>query len=297
MQSTDVSNHYLCILSVIKRQGLTYFDGHIYEGTGMWHESHIFQHDPSNDMETLHKLPLKPTHLFGEGVSHYYVWKSVNNGEERVKEHRLIQLTWKDKIGFIYSLPNLELIQEFKYDTVTGEGWGITFVEHTNEFFVSDGSEYLMVWDAETLEEKRRFAVTFDTDGETVPVKLLNELEFVDFAPHLRDDNIVGNQQACDTSGGSGRGECPNSQFTPSMRILANVWYRDDIVSIDPMSGEVKRIYNLQDIYPPNQRNQDKADVLNGISVTGESPTDGSGLELWVTGKLWPNMYRIQLID
>ena len=265
----------------------------------MWHESHIFQHNPSNKMETLHKLPLTPTHLFGEGVSHYFVWKTVNG--ERVKEHRLIQLTWKDKIGFIYSLPDLELIQEFKYDTVTGEGWGITFVEHTNEFFVSDGSEFLIIWDAETLEEKRRFAVTFDTGGDTVPVKLLNELEFVDFAPHLKDDIIMGNQRDCDTSGGSGRGECPNSvdtsKFTPSMRILANVWYRDDIVSIDPMTGEVKRIYNLQDIYPSNQRYEDKADVLNGISVTGEYPTDGSGLELWVTGKLWPNMYRIQLID
>lgn len=260
----------------------------------MEHESHIFQHDPTDKMKTLSKVPVTPTHLFGEGISHYYIWKNDNG--QRVKEHRLIQLTWKDKVGFVYSLPDMQIIKEFSYETTTGEGWGITFAEHTNEFYVSDGSEWLMVWDAETLEEKRRIAVTFDRGSETVTVNLLNELEFVDFNP----SHSSGMQQSCDTDGGDGSGECTNSVdsgFTPSMRILANIWYQDVIVGIDPVSGEVKRVYNLHDIYPIQQRHQDRADCLNGISVTSEAPSDGNGLQVWVTGKLWPNMYRIQLID
>jgi glutaminyl-peptide cyclotransferase len=81
------------------------------------------------------------------------------------------------------------------------------------------------------------------------------------------------------------------------MRILANIWYQDVLVGIDPISGAIKRVYNLQDIYPIEKRHKDQADCLNGISVTGELPVDGNGLQVWVTGKLWPNMYRIQLID
>ena len=262
----------------------------------MEHESHVFQHDPTAKMETLKKVPVTPTHLFGEGISHYYVWKSENG--KQVKEHRLIQLTWKNKVGFIYSLPDLKVIREFKYDTVTGEGWGITFVEHTNEFYVSDGSEWLMVWDAETLEEKRRLTVTFDRGSETVTVNLVNELEFVDFDPNLNGE--APNMPKCDeSSGDTGHAECRNDtpQFTSSMKILANIWYQDVIVAIDPISGEVKRVYNLKDIYPMNQRHKDGADCLNGISVTGDTPDSKTGLQIWVTGKLWPSMYRIQLID
>ncbi|KAL7510352.1 hypothetical protein ACHAXN_011999 [Cyclotella atomus] len=276
-------------------QGLTYYNGHIYEGTGMEHESHIFRHDPTDNMKTQAKISVTPSHLFGEGISHYYVWKDEDG--KRVKEHRLIQLTWKDKVGFIYSLPDMKMIKEFTYETVTGEGWGITFIEHTNEFYVSDGSEWLMIWDAGTLEEKRKVAVTFDRGSETVKVDLVNELEFVDFDPSNDRPEM---QQNCDTSGGNGRGECPNSarsSFTPAMRILANIWYQDVIVSIDPLSGKVKRVYNLGDIYPIHKRHEDRADCLNGISVTGKAPSDGNGLQIWVTGKLWPNMYRIQLIN
>eukprot|EP00804_Cyclotella_cryptica_P018608 CCRYP_011410-RA/>CCRYP_011410-RA protein AED:0.06 eAED:0.06 QI:145/1/1/1/1/1/2/386/352 len=281
-------------------QGLTYYNGHIYEGTGLEEESHILQHDPADKMTTLNKVPVKPRHLFGEGISYYYIWKTDGNGH-RVKENRLIQLTWRDQVGFIYSLPDLKVIKEFKYDTTTGEGWGITFVEHTNEFYVSDGSEYLMVWDAETLEEKRRITVVFDAGSQNVTVNLVNELEFIDFtSDHTCMPEISENSSNADSS--SENNECPKSAqtsaFTSSMRILANIWYQDILVSIDPTSGWVKKVYNLNDIYPVSQRHEDGSDCLNGISVTGKQPLIGnSGVQVWVTGKWWPNMFRIQLID
>ena len=269
-------------------QGLTYFDGHIYEGTGMEQQSHIMCHDPNNSMKTLTKMKVTPTHLFGEGISYYYVWKLDEQTGNSIKEHRLIQLTWKDKVGKIYSLPDMTIINEFTYDTVTGEGWGITFVPHRNEFYLSDGSEHLIVWDAITLEEKRRIVVMFDRgDGNPNPVQYLNELEFVDFAS---SDNDAGKQ--CIEEGTCSKG----SPFTPTMKILANVWYQDVLISICPESGQVKKVYDLRDLYPHDQRNKD-ADCLNGISITGTRPKDNEGLEVWVTGKLWPKMYRIQLRD
>lgn len=260
------------------------------------------RHDPTRNMKTLDKIPLTPSHLFGEGISYYYVWTTDSSTGKSTKEHRIIQLTWKDKIGKIYTLPNMQLVQEFRYDTSTGEGWGITFVPHTNEFYVSDGSEYLIVWDAETLEEKRRVVVTFDGGpGGTVDVvKYVNELEFVDFSadePQImmsRDKNssLCREDDECSDASSS------SSSFTSTMKILANVWYQDVLVSIDPVTGRIGRIFDLRDIYPADQRDQDGADCLNGISVTNRDSNEVyEGLDVWVTGKLWPKMYRIKLID
>jgi glutamine cyclotransferase len=330
----------------------------LYEGTGLKHQSQILQHDPTQNMKTLEKRKVQPGHLFGEGITYYYVDKQLDDnseGGEVVREHRLIQLTWKDKIGMIYRIhtnnnkdddttseedngsggqsaadaESLELIDTFKFNTHTGEGWGITFVPHTKEFYVSDGSEYIHVWDVETLEEKRRMAVTLERQGgsggggsSSVRLKYVNELEFVEFRSKnecggaVRDWDIHDvyleqcqegdgeyEQTTCSsvTSESDTAGECNNDEnntrFTSTMSILANVWYQDVLIRIDPVTAKIIRVYDLSDIYPYEQRKKDGADCLNGISVTGKDAEEEEGLELWVTGKLWPKMYRIRLID
>ncbi|KAL7468188.1 hypothetical protein ACHAXS_008407 [Conticribra weissflogii] len=303
-------------------QGLTYYNGHIYEGTGLEHQSHIFQHDPSDSMTTLRKIPLAPANFFGEGIAYYYTWVKgdVEGKGDMRKEHRLIQLTWKNKRGYIYSLddgdPNnddsqsensshLKVIREFDYDTVTGEGWGITFLPHTNEFYISDGSHFLSVWDADTLDLKRKIPVKFkrkvmvdgELNSEWLDVDHINELEFVDF--ETGGDGTTGRDYdedgVCLNDGAACNDDTP-SPHKESMRILANVWYQDLIISIHPETGEVERVYDFRDLYPIEQRQRDGADVLNGISLTGSTNADGEeGVELWITGKWWPNMYRVCL--
>lgn len=283
-------------------QGLTHFDGHIYEGTGLEQQSSLLRHDPSDGMKTLDKLPLSKSalsddHLFGEGITHYHVWKMDESTGRRAKEHRLIQLTWKNKVAKVYSLPSMEVLREFAYATTTGEGWGITFVPRTDEFYVSDGSDRLMVWDAETFVEKRRLSVTFEpSGGEAQSVRHVNELEFVDYAAANGIDDSDG-RRTCGGDDDGGEGTCPPATFTSSMKILANLWYQDVIVAIDPMTGKISRVYDLRDIYPHHTR-EEGADCLNGISLSGAVKRDGEeGLEIWVTGKLWPKMYRIRLIE
>jgi len=312
-------------------------------------------------MKTLQSRNVEPGHLFGEGITCYYVDRLITDsgGEEVVaREHRLIQLTWKDGIGMIYRInddsssvdtdsieeeegnneqqkESLELIDTFTFNTHTGEGWGITFVPQTKEFYVSDGSEYIFVWDVETLAEKRRMAVTLERGGDgassssnSVRLKYVNELEFVDFNIknkcggdvkdwEIHDVYLEQCQEGDDhqsryyfssfNSGESGSKSATDTEecrsddnntgrFTSTMSILANVWYQDVLIRIDPVTAKVTRVYDLSDIYPHEQRKKDGADCLNGISVTGKE-SSGEGLELWVTGKLWPKMYRIRLID
>lgn len=70
--------------------------------------------------------------------------------------------------------------------------------------------------------------------------------------------------------------------------IYANRWYRNEILKIDPNSGEVVGIIDLSKIAHQHQTNS-LDDVLNGIAW------DEQRQGFWITGKRWPKMYLIQL--
>ena len=72
-------------------------------------------------------------------------------------------------------------------------------------------------------------------------------------------------------------------------RIWANIWQTDRIVIINPADGKVEGSINLQGLLPVMERQRD-TDVLNGIA---RNPADGG---IWVTGKNWPWLYRIELV-
>lgn len=207
-------------------QGLVYQDGELFEGTGRRGHSALRLVDlPTGEI-------LRSTRLadaqFGEGVT---IWQD-----------RIIQLTWKGGIGFVYDKDTFELLRTFSYPT---EGWGIT---HDGSYLVmSDGSAVLRFWDPETFEEVRSVEVT--AQGE--PVANLNELEYVD-------------------------GE-----------ILANVWQTDFVVRIRPEDGAVVGWIDLSGLLS----GADGAGVLNGIAY------DTAGDRLFVTGKYWPKLFEIDLVD
>ena len=70
--------------------------------------------------------------------------------------------------------------------------------------------------------------------------------------------------------------------------IWANVWGSDSIVVISPDSGEVRATLDLRGLLPASDRRAG-TDVLNGIT---RDPTNGA---IWVTGKRWPWLYRLEL--
>jgi glutamine cyclotransferase len=71
-------------------------------------------------------------------------------------------------------------------------------------------------------------------------------------------------------------------------RIWANIWQTDRIVIINPADGVVEASVDMRDLLPLPERRSD-TDVLNGIA---RNPADGG---IWVTGKNWPWIYRIEL--
>jgi glutamine cyclotransferase len=71
--------------------------------------------------------------------------------------------------------------------------------------------------------------------------------------------------------------------------IYANVWQTDRIAMIAPADGHVTGWIDLAGLLTAAERAQG-ADVLNGIAY------DSLGDRLFVTGKLWPKLFEIQLV-
>jgi len=71
--------------------------------------------------------------------------------------------------------------------------------------------------------------------------------------------------------------------------IYANVWQTEKIARIDPADGRVVGWIDLTGLLTPAEISEG-ADVLNGIAY------DSLGDRLFVTGKLWPKLFEIQLV-
>lgn len=209
-------------------QGLEIREGRLFQGTGHYGSSRLQVFDLESG-KLLRERRL-PDHLFGEGIT--------------VIGEQVVQLTWRNGIGLVYRLEDLEPVASF---SLAGEGWGLA--NDGERLVYSDGSATLRFIDPGT------WAVSGDllVRCNGTPVPYLNELE-----------------------------------WTPA-GILANVWRTDLLVLIDPDSGEVTGELDLSGLLPMEEREWG-TDVLNGIA----RDADGS---LWVTGKNWPWLYRLELLE
>jgi glutamine cyclotransferase len=150
-------------------EGLFWRDGFLYESTGLEGRSSIRKVTLETGVPEQERMI--DSRYFGEGIID---WKG-----------KLIELTWKDQVGFIYDIATFEKIGEFSY---AGEGWALTRDE--TRIIMSDGTSFLRFLDPETLKETGRVQVT----DQGRPVTDINELEYVKgevFANIWQTDRIV----------------------------------------------------------------------------------------------------------
>jgi glutamine cyclotransferase len=135
-------------------QGLEYFDGYLYEGTGLKGRSSVRKVELETgkvvQQETIHPQ------YFGEGIT--------------IAQGKLFQVTWQDRMGLVYDAKTLKPIRTFTY---FGEGWGLT--HDTAVMIMSDGTSTLRFLELTRFQERRRLRVT----DAGVPIERLNELEWI----------------------------------------------------------------------------------------------------------------------
>jgi glutamine cyclotransferase len=71
-------------------------------------------------------------------------------------------------------------------------------------------------------------------------------------------------------------------------QVYANIWGEEKIAIINPQTGQVTGWIDLTGIHNPE--NTDADSVLNGIAY------DEEGDRLFVTGKMWSQLFQIKLI-
>jgi glutaminyl-peptide cyclotransferase len=136
-------------------QGLEFFNGNLYEGTGREGQS-LLRLININDGRPLKELRLEDRY-FGEGIT--------------IMNNKIYQLTWSTHKGFVYDLATFNKVNEFSYNT---QGWGLTHDD--NYLIMSDGSEKLSFLDPVTFKVVKQIQVC-DNNGI---VNSLNELEYID---------------------------------------------------------------------------------------------------------------------
>jgi len=135
-------------------QGLLIHDGKLYESTGQ-KQSYIGIVNIKTGKPD--KKVVLDDKYFGEGIT--------------VLNNKIYQLTWENKVGFIYDVNTFEKLGEFAYDS---EGWGLTHDNH--HLIMSDGTEKLIYLDTTTLKPVKTVRVK-DENGF---VTKLNELEYME---------------------------------------------------------------------------------------------------------------------
>lgn len=135
-------------------EGLEYRAGFLYESTGLEGRSVLrkVKLETGAVVEEIHLAP----QYFGEGIT--------------VINQKIVQLTYKTNIGFVYDQGTFKQQKTFNYP---GEGWSLA--NDGRQIYMDDGTAEIRVWDAVTLAERKRITV-HDATG---PVKNVNELECV----------------------------------------------------------------------------------------------------------------------
>lgn len=138
-------------------EGLEYHDGFFYESAGDYGHSSLRKVDPATG-KILQKADLDKQY-FGEGMT--------------VIGNKIIQLTYREKVGFVYDKATLKKLSEFSY-TAGREGWGLAF--DGEKVLNTDGSNTIFFLNKDTYQKIGSIDV-FDNKG---PIQNLNELEVID---------------------------------------------------------------------------------------------------------------------
>ena len=245
-------------------QGLIYTGGFLYESTGRQGQSSIRK----VDLKTGRVIQRRAVdnRFFGEGLTE---WRGQLTQLTPMRTKPTVRsLTLEDLKTIITSFGrSLDRDSSVWYDlnslepqsTVTyrGDGWGLTHDDH--QLIKSDGTSMLRFLNPDTMKWQAQIGVVDAGEG----IRWLNELEFIN-------------------------GD-----------VYANIWQQDRIAIIQLNSGQVKGWIDLSELRP---RMVPPPQDVEGLGAYGKAVANGiaydpDGGRLFVTGKNWPRLFEIRLLN
>ena len=204
-------------------QGLEFYEGRLFESTGVYGESSLREVNLSTG-EVIRSVNLSEDE-FGEGITFV--------------DDQIFQLTWKQGIAYRYDVETFEVVQTYYYD---GQGWGLAY--DGNQLIMSDGSDVLQFRNATTFEVESTLDVTLNNES----LGQLNELEMYDgllLANVYQTEQIVGidlssgvvvwniNASGLKTEGGEVLNGIAHDASTNSLWITGKYWSKMYNISFD----------------------------------------------------------------
>ena len=162
-------------------EGLVYQDGYLYESGGGYLDP-----PPGQEMDgqsSLRKVDLTT----GKVVKKVLVDPKVFAEGISIVGNKIIQLTWTQKIGYVYDKDTFKLIKTFA-NNVGAEGWGMCF--DGNKMYMDDSTNRIWFLDKDDYHAKG-FIDVYDDKG---PMNNINELEYIDgkiFANVFQTNDIL----------------------------------------------------------------------------------------------------------
>ncbi len=227
--------------------------------------THYFPHDTS---------------LFTEGFSFYdgQLFESTGSPEELPQTRSLVGIS---------DLPTGKFTSKIEIDKSIYFGEGIVFLNN-KLYQLTYKNQVGFIYDAKTFRQLGQFKYS-STEGwglttdETFLIMSdgTNKLTYLDpvtFKP-TKTVNVTEKGYPID--------KLNELEFIKGF-IYANIWMSNFIVKIDPASGKVVGKFDLSSLTNEAKRINPNADVLNGIAY------DATSDKVYVTGKMWSNIYQIQ---
>lgn len=137
-------------------QGLEFYNGYLYEGTGENGQSKLMKIDIRTG-KPLQLIELDEKY-FGEGIT--------------ILNNKIYQLTYHAQICFVYDLESFEKVDSFRF--ASAQGWGLT--NDGENLIMSDGTNILTWIDPVNYSVVKKLQVA-DNKGLIINI---NELEYVD---------------------------------------------------------------------------------------------------------------------
>lgn len=137
-------------------QGLEFYQGKLYEGTGSGSAAGSFLMEIDHETGKANRKIALDKELFGEGIS--------------ILNDTVYQLTWQNKKAFAYQVHDFRRIAEY---SINHEGWGLT--NNGKELIASDGSSKLYYYEPGSFRLLRTQSIT---EAGALSYNL-NELEYV----------------------------------------------------------------------------------------------------------------------
>lgn len=131
----------------------------VYESDGMENASQLIKYTLGSSTPTIVKK--QPAEIFSEGCA--------------IVGDKIYQLTYKNKIGFIYNKNTFEELSKFPLPNTIGEGWGLAY--NGKNLIATDGSKNLYFLD---INDPSKVVKTIAVGGNSEIYNQLNELEYHD---------------------------------------------------------------------------------------------------------------------